>query len=74
MKVFEIQKLKRVEAYEQFKTEGIVAFQLVNITVDFFGRKMTNRYDTKIMADGRQIVIDGDGWIKDGTLINELVA
>lgn len=74
MKIIEIKKLDRVEAYVNFKAEGIAAFQFVVITIDVFGRKMTNRYDTKIMADGRQIVIDGDGFIKDGTLINELVA
>ena len=48
------------------------ALQMVEITVDFFGLKQTNRYDTKIMADGKQYVINGDGWIKDGFEITDL--
>lgn len=46
---------------------GIVAFQMVEYVIDFFGTKISNTLDTKIMEDGRQIIIDGDGFIKAGT-------
>lgn len=49
--------------------DGIVAFQLVEYELDFFGSKVNGTVDTKIMEDGRQLVIDGDGFIKEGTEI-----
>lgn len=49
--------------------DGIVAFQMVEYVIDFFGNEIRNTLDTKIMEDGRQIVIDGDGLIKAGTEI-----
>ena len=49
--------------------DGIVAFQMVEYVIDFFGNEISNTLDTKIMEDGRQIVIDGDGFVKAGTEI-----
>lgn len=51
---------------EDFQRKGIVGFQMVTITFEVFGRQMEGRYNTKILKDGRQFVIDGDGFIKGG--------
>jgi len=62
-----IEKLHRVECTdEELKTQGIVAFQLVRFGYSFYGQDMTDVLDTKIMQDGSQIVIDGNGFIKAG--------
>ena len=45
----------------------IVGFQLIEYKLNFFGAETGGILDTKIMKDGRQIVIDGDGWIPGGT-------
>jgi hypothetical protein len=66
-----IKKLQRVENTDkQLLKKGIVAFQMVNITVNYFGKVLQDTYDTKIMKDGKQFVISGDGFIKDGFEIN----
>lgn len=49
--------------------DGIVAFQMVEYVIDFFGNEIRGVLDTKIMEDGRQFIIGGDGFIKDGTEI-----
>lgn len=46
---------------------GVVAFQLVKFTYKFFGSESISILDTKIMKDGKQIVIDGDGFTPAGT-------
>lgn len=43
---------------------GIVAFQMVKFEYAFYGAQQIEILDTKIMADGRQIVIDGNGFIR----------
>ena len=65
-KQVEIKKLQKVAAPSEFVGVGVVAFQLVQITINYFGQAMEGVYDTKIMADGRQFVIDGDGFIPAG--------
>ena len=71
MKTITIKKYNRVENTDQeFLNQGIVAFQLVKFTINFFGSVIENIHDTKIMKDGRQIVIDGCGFIKDGYELN----
>ena len=62
-----ITKMKRVDlpAVE----DGIVAFQMVEIKGSFYGREVVSMLDTKIMEDGSQVIIDGDGWFKAGTVI-----
>lgn len=65
-------KLQRVENTDaEFLKAGIVAFQLVKITYSFYGNEMNEIFDTKIMNDGKQIVIDGNGFIKAGFQIEK---
>ena len=47
---------------KQLLKKGIVSFQLVTITVNYFGRDVQDTFDTKIMKDGRQFVISGNGF------------
>lgn len=54
------------------KAQGIVAFQVVNFEIDFYGSKCITTHDTKIMADGRQLVIDGCGYIQNGFDVSQL--
>ena len=62
-----IEKLTRVEATDKRDLKkGIVAFQLVKFTYNFYGSIQTDIIDTKIMKDGKQIIIDGNGFIKAG--------
>lgn len=62
-----IEKLHRIECADaELKAQGIVAFQLVRFGYSFYGQDMTDVLDTKIMQDGSQIVIDGNGFIKAG--------
>lgn len=65
MKKVEIKKLARIEA-PAGEYENITAFQMVEYTIDFFGNIISGTLDTKITNDGRQIVIDGDGYIPAG--------
>jgi hypothetical protein len=46
--------------------KGIVAFQIVTFIINFYGKEIVDTLDTKIMKDGSQIVIDGNGFIKAG--------
>lgn len=65
-----IEKLSRVENTDlEMLKQGIVAFQLVKFTYFFYGTLQTDILDTKIMKDGSQIVIDGNGFIKYGSKI-----
>lgn len=69
MRNFEIKKHEFIEVPqndEDYKREGIVGFQLITITFDYFGSQQESTYDTKILKDGRQFVINGDGFIDDG--------
>ncbi|EJG7546023.1 TPA: hypothetical protein L7414_004277 [Escherichia coli] len=54
---------------DQLENDGIVAFQLVDYSFNFFGTVVTGRFDSKIMANGQQFVIDGDGFIASGSEI-----
>ena len=70
MKKVIITKLERVENTDaEFLSMGIVAFQLVKFTYNFYGSETVSFLDTKIMKDGKQIVIDGDGFTAAGTEI-----
>ena len=67
----QIKKLQRVDVPTEYqKEEGCIAFQKVEITFGFYSAKRTQIYDTKILANGKQVVISGDGFIKDGFSIN----
>ena len=70
MKKVTITKLQKVENTDaELLTMGIVAFQLVKFTYNFYGSETVSILDTKIMKDGKQIVIDGDGFTPAGTEI-----
>lgn len=58
------QALVNVPAEEQ--TDGVVAFQLCSFSYNMWGRDMVSTLDTKVMEDGRQFVIEGDGCIPTG--------
>lgn len=71
MKALEIKKGQLVEVPAEYqKEEGCIAFQIVEISFMFYGVKKTESYDTKILHNGKQQVINGDGFIKDGFTIN----
>ena len=71
MKSIKITKYNKVENTDkEFLSEGIVAFQLVKFTISFYGNETETIHDTKIMKDGRQFVIGGCGYIKDGYELN----
>jgi hypothetical protein len=65
-------KLEPVVQKERFKDEGIVAFQMVEFTIDFYGIKEVFTEDTKILKNGKQIVVDGNGFIEGGFEITNL--
>ena len=46
--------------------KGIIAFQVVRFSINYFGNEMEVEHDTKIMKDGKQFVIGGCGFIKEG--------
>ena len=66
-----IEKLQKTEVPSQYqKEEGCIAFQMIKLTYVFYGKQMTEFFDTKIMENGKQTVINGNGFIKDGFEIN----
>ena len=65
MKEIKIKKLEKVEAPKN-EYKNIIAFQLVEFTINFFGHIETFILDTKIMKNGKQLVIDGNGFIPSG--------
>lgn len=71
MTAIRVTKLQKVEIpVEHLENDGIVAFQMVKFEYNFYGNLQSDIIDTKIMADGSQIVIDGNGFIKSGHQIN----
>ena len=59
--------MQKVEVPAEYqKEEGCVAFQLIQVVINFYGKLIEDVLDTKILQDGRQIVIDGNGYIKAG--------
>jgi hypothetical protein len=68
MKNLQIKKLKKVKAS---KGDENLFYQLVEFTINFYGNKMTSILDTKITKEGKQIVIDGNGFIEAGLIINK---
>lgn len=69
MKNLQITKLKRVENTDTETTSNVIAFQLVKFTYKFYGNEMETILDTKILKDGNQVVIDGDGFIPAGFIV-----
>lgn len=66
-KTITIKKLAITNVPAEYQAEeGCVAFQMVQISYSFYGKNMTETFDTKITADGQQFVIGGNGFIRDG--------
>ena len=68
-----IKKLQLVMNIEKNKTNTPIAFQLVEFSIDFYGNEKKFELDTKIMPNGDQIIIDGNGFIPAGTNLNTFV-
>ena len=66
MKTITLNKKTIVEATEEFKTDGVVAFQVVEFVINYFGNEVKTEHDTKIMNNGKQLVIGGCGFIPEG--------
>ena len=66
MKKIEMVKRNRVEAAKEFKAQGIVAFEVVDFKINYYGSIVETSHDTKIMDDGSQFVIGGCGYIQEG--------
>ena len=67
MKTITANKMTRVENTDaEMAAKGIIAFQMVEFVINFFGNEITTAHDTKIMQDGKQIVIGGCGYIPEG--------
>ena len=60
-------KKELVNLPKEEQTNDLVAVQLVEYTIDYYGTKVTNTLDTRIDKDGRQFFVDGDGFIDAGT-------
>ena len=66
MKSITTNKKAKVEAPEELKAKGIVALQVVEFAINYFGAEITTEHDTKILENGRQFVIGGCGFIPEG--------
>ena len=71
MQKIKIKRFNKVDAKGKCDDINIVALQIVEFTVSGI---FNDRFilDTKIMKDGTQLVIDGNGWVKDGYDITNL--
>ena len=70
MKIIKAHPVTKIPENEQHNYDGVVAFQFVDFEITFFGKIQRFTLDTKILQNGDQFVIDGNGWIKSGTKIN----
>ena len=66
MKTITLNKKTKVEASQEFKNIGVVAFQVVEFVINYFGNEITTEHDTKILENGKQVVIGGCGFISEG--------
>ena len=66
MKSITLNKKKSVDSSKEDKESGVVAFQVIEFVINYFGNIVVTEHDTKIMQDGKQFVIGGCGYIKDG--------
>jgi hypothetical protein len=66
MKTITINKKAKIEAPAELKKNNIVALQVVEFVINYFGNTVVSEHDTVIMDSGRQYVIGGCGFIKEG--------
>lgn len=52
---------------------NVVAFQLFDYSLKYFGATVEGTFDTLIYADGLQVVNGGDGFIPHGTSLATLL-
>ena len=71
MKKITLNKKGRVEAPVEFKAKGIVAFQVVEFVIDYFGSLVVTHHDTEIRENGKQLVIGGCGFIPHGYEVSQ---
>jgi|LakMenE01Jun11ns_1017448.scaffolds.fasta_scaffold6305174_1 hypothetical protein len=69
-----IKKLELVKNIETNEKNAPIAFQLVEIVLSYYGNEQKFELDTKIMKNGDQIIIDGNGFIPAGTNLNTFIA
>ncbi len=70
-----IKRLEKVAANQEdayYKKAGIIAFELVEITFHGLEKPSKQIHDTKILKDGSQIIINGDGFVREGLDLNAL--
>ena len=63
MKKITVERFKKEENIDKETFPEVAFFQMVDFHIDFYGKKMVLREDTRIMLDGRQFVINGNGFI-----------
>ena len=67
MNAIKIEKMQITEVPQKNqKIEKCVAFQKIKITYIFYGKIMVDFFDTKILKNGKQIIINGNGYFNDG--------
>ena len=71
MKSIKIEKHSITEVPQKERYDGIIAFQFVKMTYNLYGKVIEEMHDTKIMEDGRQFVINGNGFISAGFEIKQ---
>ena len=66
MKTIIANKRNMVKAPLEFKNKGIEFFQIVDFEINYFGKIIKTTHDTKILTNGKQLVIGGCGYIEEG--------
>jgi hypothetical protein len=63
MKTITVERFEKVENKDKESFPNIAFFQIVNFHINFYGKQMVLTEDTRITTDGRQFVINGNGFI-----------
>ena len=71
-KKIKITRGAQVEAPKEDQKLGVMAFQVVNFIIEYFGNTIETSHDTIIKSDGTQTVIGGCGFIPHGFDISAL--